>query len=440
MTRSPQTVAASTRRRRLGWGIALLGSALAATWYGWQTWSMPAPPPLDLTGVDPEVRQAIEGAVAEVRQTPRDALAWGRLGMILTGNVFQNAALSCFAEAERLEPDNPRWPYFQGFIGQAHDRPESLAKLRRAVQLCDESMSAPRLRLAETLWRLGQVESARGLFYEILRNDGAHARAHLGLARIHLQAMELAECRWHLDRALGSPLTRKAARMLAVEMHERVGDHVAALQAQAALIELLDDPDWPDEFLAEAARQKVGESARVEYAGQLLAQGRSAQGVRYLQGLVRDYPNSAPGWTLLGWALVRVEQLGEAEQALRTAIRLDPGTSRARLYLAKVRYQQGDRQETINLFREAIERKPNFFEAHFNLGLCLEETGDRPAAIAAFRAAVQCQPLSAPAHARLGELLMPDNPAEARSHLEQALALDPDHGRSRDLLAKLGPA
>src|SRR5438477_9816757 len=39
-----------------------------------------APPAPDLSGVDPAIREAVEEARAEVKQTPRSAEAWGRLG------------------------------------------------------------------------------------------------------------------------------------------------------------------------------------------------------------------------------------------------------------------------------------------------------------------------------------------------------------------------
>jgi tetratricopeptide (TPR) repeat protein len=433
------TVSKQPRRRWLGWGMLLVAAAVLGAWLFWFEFASPQPPSVELSDVDPAVRRAVEEALAEVRRTPRDGEAWGRLGMVLTGHIFEDAAMVCFAQAERLDPDNPRWPYFQACIEQAHHRPTSLAKLRRAVGLCSARTEGPRLRLAEALWRSGEVEASRDLFQSLLQDDGHHARAHLGLARIHLQANELAECGEHLDRAQAQPRVRKAALTLAAEFYERQGDAAAARRALASLIGLPDDPDWPDEFLAEAARCKVGESVRVQQAAKLLDQQRHAEALGRLEELVLDYPESARGWTLLGWAQMQMRQSTAAERSLQIAIQVDPDSYRARLYLGTIRHQRKDRAGAIVLFREAIARKPNYLEAHFNLGACLQEEGDRAAAMTAFRAAVRCQPLSAAAHARLGELLLTENAEESRAHLQQAIDLDPNERRAGELLATLRP-
>ena len=439
MSLPSQTTSKRPRRRWLGWGMLLIAAAACGALFFGFKYTTPRLPEVELTGVDPAVRNAVEEALAEVRRGPRDADAWGRLGMVLTSHIFEDTAMVCFEQAERLDPDNPRWPYFQGCIEQAHNRPTSLAKLRRAVGLCPARTEGPRLRLAEALWRSGEVEAARELFESLLQADDNHARAHLGLARIHLQANELSQCREHLDRAQMQRRVRKAALRLAAEFYERQGDTVAARRALASLITLPDDPDWPDEFLAEAGRCKVGESVRVQQAAKLLDQQRHTEALSRLEELVRDYPESARAWTLLGWTQMQTRQSSAAEQSLQLAIQLDPDSCRARVYLGTIRHHRNDRAGAIVLFREAIQRKPSYLEAHFNLGACLQEEGDRSAAIKAFRAAIRCQPLSAAAHARLGELLLGENPEEGRSHLRLAIELDPNERRAVELLAVKQP-
>ena len=40
--------------------------------------------------------------------------AWGTLGQAFRANLMEEESLLCFAEAERLDPSNPRWPYYRG--------------------------------------------------------------------------------------------------------------------------------------------------------------------------------------------------------------------------------------------------------------------------------------------------------------------------------------
>jgi tetratricopeptide (TPR) repeat protein len=384
------------------------------------------PPVLDLSSVDPALRAAIEEAVAQVKRSPRSAEAWGRLGLILTGNIFGDEALVCFEQAERLDRDNPRWPYHQGLIHMAYDVPTGLPKLRQAVALCKDETAGPRLRLAEVYLSLGQPAEAREQFQVLLQASPQHGRAHLGLARLDLQSGALAESRQHLEHALSNPLTRKSALALSAELYQRQGDPAAARRDRAAMVKLPDDPAWPDEYVEEAALLQVGEVPRLQMAGKLLDRNQDREAIAQLQQIVADYPQSAQGWTLLGWAQLRQRQLDEAEQALEQALKLDANQARVWGSLGGVRLLQKRRPEAITCLRRAVQLKSNYLEAHFNLGLCLKEEGQHEAAVAAFRNALRCKPLSAPAHAQLGELLLGQHrKEEAVLHLEQAVQLDP---------------
>src|SRR5262249_23031503 len=141
---------------------------------------------------------------AEVKRAPRSAEAWGRLGMVFSSHIFADEALVCFAEAERLQPKDPRWPYHQALIRLADDPPAAVPKLRQAVGLCREEVDGPRLRLAELYQALGRPDEAREQFEILVREDPRHARAHLGLARLDLQAGRLAPSREHAEHALSN--------------------------------------------------------------------------------------------------------------------------------------------------------------------------------------------------------------------------------------------
>src|SRR5262245_2511579 len=140
--------------RRLLIALALVGVAAGGGlggWWLWQRQRAPEPPAVDLGGVDPAVTAAIETARAKVRQSPRSAAAWGLLGQVLVAHDFRADALTCFAEAERFDPRDPRWPHYQGLTLYLGDPNAALPKLRRAVELCGDNPAAPRLVLAEAL-------------------------------------------------------------------------------------------------------------------------------------------------------------------------------------------------------------------------------------------------------------------------------------------------
>ena len=185
--------------RRAAWRFrcfAVLATVLLVTGIGisvyWLRSSPASPPPLvDLTETDPAVAAVVKTARERVLAAPRSGQAWGHLGKVLLANEYYREAQVCLARAERLDPRNPRWPYFQAGINPANN-PEAVAKLRRTIELCGDEPLTPQLRLAETLLAEGQVEEASKLFDRILSLSPGNPWAELGLAARIVRARRLA--------------------------------------------------------------------------------------------------------------------------------------------------------------------------------------------------------------------------------------------------------
>src|SRR5437016_3622527 len=96
--------------------LALLAAGgIFAVWQ-WRQPALPGLPEVDLADADPAVKSLIGSAEAAVRRAPRSADAWGRLGMVLAAHSFYPESVVCFAAAQRLDSEEPRWPYFQGVV------------------------------------------------------------------------------------------------------------------------------------------------------------------------------------------------------------------------------------------------------------------------------------------------------------------------------------
>ena len=104
--------------------------------------------------------------------------------------------------------------------------------------------------------------------------------------------------------------------------------------------------------------------------------------------------NNAGAWCLLGVIHGMLHNLVEAEQCLRTAVRL----------------------------------RPDYAEAHYNLGIALATNRRLDDAIAALRETVRLVPEHAEAHLRLGAALAASNRLEAAAEsFHRAIQLKPDH-------------
>ena len=417
MSRPERQAPGGLRRRLLLLaGLVGVGAGLAvAAYLAWKP-RPPVPPEVDVTGADPEVVQAVDDARAGVLRRPRDAAAWGRLGMVLRAHDFAEPANRCFAEAERLDPRDPRWPYLRGLTLLLTEPDAGIACLERAVARCGTEPPAPRLRLAEALLTQGRPDEAEEHFRRVLDAEPDNARAHLGLARLAFGHDDLDGCLAHLRVAETSPPGKLAARELLARVYRRQGDR-AALRKLGSEADRSVVPAWPDPFVAEVEGLQVGLSVRLARAHQLFQDGRGAQSVALLEEIVADRPDAEQAWLLLGRVLVRLNRLAAAERILRRSLELAPESVEGWFLLGATLHGLGRRPEAAECFRKAASLKPDYALAHFNLGLCLKEQGDVPGAIKAFRATLRAKPSHAPADRELRALLsgrQPPEPPEPR--------------------------
>jgi tetratricopeptide (TPR) repeat protein len=358
--------------------------------------------------------------------------------MILLGHGLPPAAArACFAEAGRLDPRQPRWPYLQGVSLADADGAAALPHLRRAADLCGDDPDAPRLRLAELLLAQGRPDEAAAQFRRTIGHRPDNARAHLGLARLAAERNALVEAQSHLDVAALADETRKASRLLLAEVHQRQGDAEAAAGELRRAAALPEDASWPDPFLDDVARLHTGKQFALERADRLLQAGQTGEALTVLLDTVRDYPEADWGWLLLGRVYLERKELYLAEEALGKAVALAPESVEPQFYLGLALYFQGKHQPAADHFRRATRLKPSFGLAHYNLGHCLLHLGDRKGATEAFRTAIACKPDYANAHVNLAELLLGDGQkTEAIKHLRYALQLDPASPKARQLLKR----
>jgi tetratricopeptide (TPR) repeat protein len=363
-------------------------------------------PEIDLTALDPAVVAAVDAARTHVLRSPQSAAAWGRLGMVLAAHDLYAPALICLAEAERLDPHEPRWPHLQGLTLSMGDPRAAVPKFRQAVARCSDAPEAPRFWLAQLLLAQGQFDEAEEHYQRLLRRTAIRPWADLGLGRLACQRGRWQESLAPLERAAADRRTCKAARTLLAEVHRRQGDEAAADRELRRAEKAPPEGLWPDPFAAEVSRLRVGEHARLDFAFQLLGQQRYAEAADLLQPLALDYPESGPALLLLGQALLGRGDYSAAVPVLREAVRRVPGSAEGQLYLGRALLQQGEPGAAAAALRQAVALKPGYAQAAYYLGLCLLRQGDEPGAIAAAQEALRGRPDDARARELLLRLLL----------------------------------
>jgi len=397
------------------------------------------PPSAAMETLDPAVARAITAARMEVRKAPRRAAAWGKLGMIFLAHDLRAEANRCFAEAERLDSHEPRWPYYQAVTLSAGHPAAAIPKMQRATELGGASPTNPRLRLAELFLDSGKLEQAAECYRVVVHAEPRNTVAALGLARIFFAQDKLDDALAHARPAAEDVHTAKASRQLLAQIAERRGNREEAAAELRRASALPDDAPWPDPFAEEVARLATGRQARISRADQLLGANRPAEAAVLLRQITDEYPESDWAWMLLGRALLMSRNVAGAERALQHAERLAPNTVGTQYHLGVVALVKKDYENAAEHFEKAVQLQPDFAAAHCNLGRCLMQRGNRLLAEAQFRAAVRSQPDYAEAHTELAELLASDGrKGEAAEHLRHALALRPSDPRASKLLEQVG--
>jgi tetratricopeptide (TPR) repeat protein len=427
-----------------------------ALWY-WRRDPPPAEPPLvALEDAEPEVRAAIESATAKVRREPRSAQAWGSLGKVLQAHRCDEESTVCFIEAARLDPADPRWPYLQAMQLLTIDPPEAVPLLRRAAECCERQGSdgkEVRVRLAETLFQVGQCDEASTLFEVLLANDPDNPRVRLGLGLVAYARGDDNGAVGHLNRALasGSPCARQKACEKLAAVYHRLGKDDLAADFSRRVGQLPRDTPWPDAYVEECTSLAVGRTARYAEVQRLKAAGRTEDGLKSLREMAREYPGER-SQVGLGTALAEAQKYEQAEPVLRDALRLAPKHVQAHYYLSLSLYylgeralRAGDRDKARERFGEGAEHaaqalrfKADHASAHLYRGLCLKRLEKLPDAIDSFRKAVACREERPEFHLALGEALAENRQwAEALDCLQKAVQLAPGDAKYADALARV---
>lgn len=386
----------SNKRRKLVALAALVALAGAGAYFALRA-PAPVPPQIDLAKVDPEVADAVRAALAAVTERPRDAAAWGKLGMVLRAHDFDRECTAAFRTAAQLEPTDYRWPYLDGLTRVLHDPDAGLERLLRAAELAPANRPAPRLRAAEALLERGELDRAAQLA-DSVRKMKFNARAVLLLGRIDAARGEWRGALARADELKNEAEGARAAHLLRGEALAALGERAGADAAYARAAEL-PDTGWSDPDVDDVRALGVGAHARVDRARDLIRSGRAGEAVPLLR-TVRT-PEAA---VMLAQVQLRGGQPEAARAELTALVARHPDLVDGWFNLGLSRAVLEEFAPAADAFARATALKPDHALAHFNLGLCKKKLGDRPGARAAFADALRCNPAHKPARDALADL------------------------------------
>ena len=153
---------------------------------------------------------------------------------------------------------------------------------------------------------------------------------------------------------------------------------------------------------------------------------------------VKQLPDSADTHAVLGFALLRLRRLDEAEKSLGRALDLDPRDNFALTIMGETARLQGRYDEALEWFRKALDVNRSYAPTFAGMGDALFELRRFEQAVPSLRAALSLRPYTPAAgvvHLLLGRSLQKlGQTEEAAEHYGQALKFN---SRNTDALVRL---
>jgi tetratricopeptide (TPR) repeat protein len=425
---------APTPRRFIRWGIGLgavvgLAFALGLIWFAFRERAVL--PEIDTANAHPELVKVVKEASEAVRENPRSAETWGRLGMVLLAHDYYPQASECFIQAEKRDPKNALWLYFDAQACYRIYPDRAIGLLEKAVAV-DELDATFRLLLGEILLEDGRLDDAERHLAHALKDEQHRPWGHLRLAQLSLRRGQVPQALDHAklaEQGLRVSGDVKAAHVLLAEIYFRLGDEIAAGQEYQKALKL-PTFNWPDPHMEKVERLKVEVLGQVNQAKRLSPPEEIAR----LEELVRANSQSVPAYISLAKAYEKQQMWDSVEAASSQALKLNPEDAIALNLLGLALSQQGKPAEAMDIFKRSVQRNPNNADTYVQLGFCYYQLKDKAAAKDALRHAVRLRANFGKAWLVLGQLYAEDNNPEALVCLRRALELSPDDATARKSL------
>jgi len=195
-------------------------------------------PVIDSSNLEKPVADKIAKLLIDVKQTPTDALSWGRLGMNLQLHGLQAEAQTCFEKAYSLDSDDFRWPYLNGIGMTDKGLPNALAWLKKANAI--DAQHAPlHVYIGEALLRNQQEEQASEAFERALALKPGFVRAVFGMAKAARQREDYVSAVSLLNKAIALDKTKPEFVHLLINIHSSLNEDEKAAQLKSQHVTLL---------------------------------------------------------------------------------------------------------------------------------------------------------------------------------------------------------
>ncbi|MEE3183434.1 MAG: tetratricopeptide repeat protein [Pseudomonadota bacterium] len=354
-----------------------------------------------LDRLSPAQRELLEDLLDKARREPMNGLRRGQLGMAYETNGYPRAALMSYRQAEELDGQEPKWPYYQAFLLAGR------GELQRALDALDRSIRLDAKHVSSWMWKgtwlieLGLVRQADDAFSEA-KGLGLGWAATAGQARVLL----------HQDRsdeaiAILEPLSEVSPFPSVFQLLGRAYRESGRLdEARISLArgKSAQRIGWHDDRQEAKRAYEVGVTPRLQQAQRLILLSETEQALPILEALVEAKPNDERVINTLSNAYVLMGREDEAFAVLRNALEQFPVHYRTHLNVAGVYENRGDWKLALQHIDAAIRLNPTVSLPYEKKGLLLQRQRRLVEALDAFELALNRNASDPHLFARAGDI------------------------------------
>lgn len=369
--------------------------------------TVPPVPNVPLTGLDADVRSAIEKARDEAVAQPKSGQATGRLGMVLEAHTLYQPAVLAFQRAIVLDPKEFAWRYYLAVAQENVSQPEqALAAVSNALQIRPDYSPAV-LRRGALLLKLGRIKESDTVLTPLLAQNPNSAETLYNLGRVKSAQGDFTAAGDLYRRACEAYPTYGAAWFGLAETERRLG-RTAESDKDYRLAESYKErsPPSQDPVFAEVQKLATGIETRLVEAKRLMDRRQFDEASRIYKDVLIRHPDNPD-------CLVNL------------------------LYMAQFPNQSSP-EEVEALYATASRVSPNIPKVYLYYGTALASHGRLDAAVAAIKKGIALKPDDGEAQSWLADVYMREHrPADAIEHYRLAVAVDPSFRPARLMLGQL---
>ncbi|MCG6895998.1 MAG: tetratricopeptide repeat protein [Thiocapsa sp.] len=384
-------------------GSGLSADPLSALPEPWDTRLLPVAE-TDISGAERLMQLAIgEGrtmlaGLLESSDVTDDELAeaYGRLGALFLLVEVEAAADVCLRNAEILQPNVFRWPYYAGYLAMLSGRSDAAVNHLERARALDPEYAPLNLRLGKVLLDTGRLGEAEALLKRIADAPGLVAAANFYLGQIANLQRRYADAVIVLERSLEADPAPSGVRYQLAVAYRAMGDQE---RARAYLADFdAGSPAAHDPLIEELEAVTRRSLPAFQEAMHAARQGDyEAAASRFADGLSVD-PDNRAARVSYARTLYLAGSRGEAERELARVLSEDPGEALASFLMGVLKQAQGDKEGAASAYRRTLEAEPGHPGAAFYLANLELARGRFREAAAGYRAVLTSDDAVGPAY------------------------------------------